>query len=120
MKTGFSQPVLGCRMIVELTAVGIGRFVGVQVFESAVIAQVYFVVMINRDCTGADCLMGEPPVVKIRQGCSEAVCPGQKYLPAFRFVKAFESLGLLFEERFQGCFGSRSEQYVNVVFLRVS
>ena len=109
MKTRFAQPILGCCVIIELAVIGIGRFVSIEAFQSAIIGEVYFVVLVDRDCTRPYGLVGKASVVKIRQGCSEAVSPGQTYLPTFRFVKALESLGLFFEERFEGGLGSRGE-----------
>ena len=66
MKTGFAQPILGCRVIVQLAIVGIGRFVHVEVLKSAVIAEVNLVVVIDHDSTRANRLMGQTSVVKIR------------------------------------------------------
>lgn len=66
MKTRFAQPILGCCVIVELTAVGARRFISVETFESAVVTEVDFVVVIDRDSTRADCLVDEASVVKIR------------------------------------------------------
>lgn len=66
METGFSQPVLGCCVVVELAAVGIGRFLRVKVFKSAVIPKIYFVVMIDRDGARADCLVSEASFMEIR------------------------------------------------------
>ena len=63
MKLRFAQPVLGCRVVVQLAVVGIGRFVRVDVFESAVIAEVYFIVVIARNSTRANCLVGEASVM---------------------------------------------------------
>ena len=65
MKTRFAHPILRGCIVVELTFVGIWRFVGVEAFECAVIAQVYLVVVINRNSTRADSLVSEASVMKI-------------------------------------------------------
>ena len=119
METGFAQPVFGCRVVVELAVVSVGRFLGLEAFEGAVFPEVYFVVVIDRNGTRADSLVGKASVMKIRQGCSEAVGPSQEYLPALRFIKALKGLGLFFEEGFQSGLSSRSEQYVDKIFLGV-